>query len=181
VDFINRITGIFNKPEGEEAAREKLSKAAEDGNLREVERITGLFPQAPKWNFSHGPAHLIAAKHGHNDVMLFMLDKGADIEAKNNSGYSALAISGWMGQEKTARLLIERGANPAGTPLIKTEHAGKSAILKMMHQADKLREEYKEAQARQKTQAAEDMAENIRQGAEEKIGLLKKIKLRLKP
>jgi ankyrin repeat protein len=46
-----------------------------------------------------------------------LIDSGADIEAKNDDGYTALQEAAWKNSLDVARLLIERGAKTEGLDL----------------------------------------------------------------
>jgi ankyrin repeat protein len=46
-----------------------------------------------------------------------LIDSGADIEAKNDDGYTALQEAAWKNSLDVARLLIERGAKTEGIDL----------------------------------------------------------------
>ena len=51
-----------------------------------------------------------AARQGHADVLQALLDAGADIEAKNVEGRSALLVASIAGEAKSVKLLVEAGA-----------------------------------------------------------------------
>lgn len=57
-------------------------------------------------------ALIFAIDYGHFDIIELLLDKGADIESKDYMGWTPLMHTvNVSGSEKTARLLIKRGAN----------------------------------------------------------------------
>jgi len=59
--------------------------------------------------FRATPLHL-AAEDDRKDVAEFLVDKGADLEAKEGNGYTPLTKAGFREHWETARLLIDRGA-----------------------------------------------------------------------
>ena len=56
-----------------------------------------------------------AACQGHPDVLQALLDAGADIEAKDAEGRSALLVASSVGEVKSAKVLVEAGAEVCAT------------------------------------------------------------------
>jgi ankyrin repeat protein len=52
-----------------------------------------------------------AATIGREDMIDPLLAAGADIEARDGRGYTALILATYNGQQRTAQLLLDRGAN----------------------------------------------------------------------
>lgn len=52
-----------------------------------------------------------ASLHGHLDTVRRLLDQGADINAKGNTGATALMMACWWGHVDIVKLLLDRGAN----------------------------------------------------------------------
>ena len=52
-----------------------------------------------------------AAGRGDSSAIQPLLDKGANIEARNNDGLTALIVAAVSGQTETVRLLLDKGAN----------------------------------------------------------------------
>jgi ankyrin repeat protein len=63
-----------------------------------------------KDSFSTMPLYYAAA-HGRGEVVRFLLDNGADIEARRKDGLTALMTAAYSGHQEIVELLIERGAN----------------------------------------------------------------------
>lgn len=59
--------------------------------------------------FRATPLHL-AAEDNRRNVAEFLVDKGADLEAKEGNGYTPLTKAGFREHWELARLLIDRGA-----------------------------------------------------------------------
>ncbi|XP_011305864.1 myotrophin [Fopius arisanus] len=59
------------------------------------------------------PLHY-AADYGQNDVVRYLLDKGADANATDKHGITTLLAAIWEGHTNCVKLLLEKGANPYG-------------------------------------------------------------------
>jgi ankyrin repeat protein len=58
------------------------------------------------------PGELIEASlHGNFDTVRRLLDQGADINARGNTGATALMMACWWGHVDIVKLLLDRGAN----------------------------------------------------------------------
>ena len=91
-------------------AAEELWRAAESGNVDEVDRIylRGVDVNAVN---KHGMTALMrAAYHGHEQVVRALLQHGADPNLSRNDKFTALALAAFFGHTGTVRILIEHGA-----------------------------------------------------------------------
>jgi ankyrin repeat protein len=53
----------------------------------------------------------VAAFEGHDEVVRFLLDRGADVNAHGGLWNSALEAAAGQGHDSTVRLLLEKGAD----------------------------------------------------------------------
>ena len=85
--------------------------ACKTGNMKVVKRTEkdGFDINAPLKE-DGSTALMVAAAAGQNEVIQFLLEKGADVNAKKIFDYTPLMISINNSQTETARLLIEKGA-----------------------------------------------------------------------
>ncbi|XP_014246826.1 myotrophin [Cimex lectularius] len=60
------------------------------------------------------PLHY-AADYGQRDVIEYLVSKGADINAKDKHGISALLAAVWEGHTVCVRALLDNGAEKTGT------------------------------------------------------------------
>jgi ankyrin repeat protein/poly(3-hydroxybutyrate) depolymerase len=92
--------------------RADLSLAIRQGNLAAVrsivERNPGLVKSADDSGFT--PLH-IAATAGHVDIIEYLLDRGADLEARTAGGQTPLFQTVPLGSEQAFERLLEKGAN----------------------------------------------------------------------
>ncbi|XP_014205114.1 myotrophin [Copidosoma floridanum] len=59
------------------------------------------------------PLHY-AADYGQKEVVRYLLDKGADIHAKDKHGITVILAAIWEGHTDVVKLLLENGADPNG-------------------------------------------------------------------
>jgi len=130
-----------------------LHEAVADGNVTEVRRLLdrGVSPSAshrvlgvPDVNVKmirKEVAFLEAASKGHTEIVRLMLDRGADIELKNEWGRTALTFSAQNDRLDTTSLLIERGADVMAadekgfTPLIWAAMSGSPEMVALLLEA----------------------------------------------
>ena len=89
--------------------------ACKAGNMKVVKRTEkDGFDINSKLKADGSTALMIAAAAGQNDVIRFLIEKGAAVNAKKDFGYTALMSSIINNQTETAGLLIEKGAEVNG-------------------------------------------------------------------
>jgi len=91
---------------------EEIHDAAKQGNLEKVRALVDQEPAlvAAKDKGGQTPLHW-AAFSGNLDLIRYLLDKGAAIDAKNARGLTPLAFTAIQGRIQAGGLLIERGAD----------------------------------------------------------------------
>ena len=52
-----------------------------------------------------------ASRLGHTETVEMLMEKGADVNARNNDGWTALMMASNDGQTETVALLVEKGAD----------------------------------------------------------------------
>lgn len=103
----------------------ELTQAADSGDLATVKRLVEVgvpIDAAPTSEAGGGsPALIVAAWAGHDNVIQYFLDHGANINRRDSCGNTALNAAAMRGRLSTAQLLLSRGANPnirgEGSPL----------------------------------------------------------------
>ena len=55
----------------------------------------------------------VAAEYGHDDIVEFLLDQGADINKKDGAEQTPFHLAALNGKESTVNLLLKRKADPA--------------------------------------------------------------------
>ncbi|MDH4271667.1 MAG: ankyrin repeat domain-containing protein [Candidatus Aminicenantes bacterium] len=116
-----------------------IHQAAEAGDLAKVKALVEKDPACVKAKDGNGrtPLHL-AAQGRHLEVLRYLVDKGADLDALDNNGIAPLHILARSGQTEAARFLIEKGADidikdPVKlTPLNMAAESGLEAMVKML-------------------------------------------------
>ncbi len=83
----------------------------------------------------------LAAQNWHIEIVVLLINFRANVNARDNSGYTTLFWAAYNGHEKTVEFLIEKGANIntqgyyGGTPLC---HVVKSFQYSQNHHSDKV-------------------------------------------
>jgi ankyrin repeat protein len=93
------------------AFAEPLHDAARDGD---VEKVSALVNEGAAMDVpgDNGETPLIfAILSGQRAVVGLLIDKGADIRARNSGGFTALHAAGYVGDVDTANKLLGKGAN----------------------------------------------------------------------
>lgn len=119
-----------------------LSRAAWDGNLSGVKRCVAAGVTIDATPVSDGgansgePALIAAAWGGHDDVILFLLDHGANINRRDSCSNTALNAAAIRGHMSTAQLLLSRGADPniagEGSPLWNADSRGDTELIQLL-------------------------------------------------
>jgi len=91
-------------------------EAAKSGNLEAVQRLLGEGVDVDIYSSTIGAyfgctALFWAAKHNHKEVVQFLLEKNAYIDAGVGMGGSPLHIAAYEGHPEVVELLISEGAN----------------------------------------------------------------------
>ena len=100
---------VGNLPKFKERRQHYFSEAATDGNVR---RLRWLHMAGVNVN-PHGapPPLLLAAREGRVNAVRYLLDQGAEVNARDNAGNTALAEATYYAQIPVMKELIARGAN----------------------------------------------------------------------
>jgi ankyrin repeat protein len=82
----------------------------------------------PLWGASYG---------GYDDEVLFLLERGADVNGKTSFGHTPLMVAAYKGNESTVRLLLARGADvnandDGGTAMTFAKDTGRSEIVTLL-------------------------------------------------
>ena len=92
--------------------KKDLFKCAVEGDLEGLKKII----EVEKFDIDETDDDGWTALHhscwnGKNQVVLYLLETGAKIDAKKNYGQTPLHLASYKGHEETVKLLLERGAN----------------------------------------------------------------------
>ena len=87
-------------------------------------------------------ALMVAAAHGHKDTARALLDAGADVNAKDFTGWTALHAAAFKGDPEIVQLLLEHGAIPGKaswfirSPSGMAEGLGHNEIVPLLKEAE---------------------------------------------
>ncbi len=102
-----------------------LAEAAEKGNLAIVKLLvdSGVDINEQSGERKGNPL-MVAAAFGKIEVLTYLLEKGADIAARDSKGSTALLYAASAGEDGAARILLEHGA-----PINEKNHLNWNAIM----------------------------------------------------
>jgi ankyrin repeat protein len=129
---------ILNFLPGARARRQThFARAAADGNVRSMRLLQMAGAQVNSQGNSCAPL-LLAAGEGRLDAVRYLLDQGANVNARDERGRSALTEAAFNGNASVIKELILRGAelnapSDEGTALdiaINTKHEEAAELLK---------------------------------------------------
>jgi ankyrin repeat protein len=133
--------GMFSKLFGNKLEKALLS-AAKKGDLAEVRSLLDNNPeldlaQAMTSIFGNTALHL-AAENRHTQLVEFLIDKGAEVNATTKEGSTPLHLTALKGQGELAEVLLARGAdvqaedNNGNTPLHGTAFKGHTDVAELL-------------------------------------------------
>ncbi|RYP73942.1 hypothetical protein DL769_004113 [Monosporascus sp. CRB-8-3] len=136
-DGMHKMNELDNKQQKISQQREEMS-AWRSKAQQSVDRLWNSRPSAGEIgdkSVAEGDQALhFAAENGYEDVARLLLDKGADITAKDNDGWTPLHYAARYGHEAVTRLLLDKGAditakdNNGWTPLHCAARYGHKAV-----------------------------------------------------
>jgi ankyrin repeat protein len=105
--FLAGMQPLFAEDNGE-----KFVRAAYDGDGALVKSLLTKEPGLTAAKDSYGDTALhCSSSEDHGDIVLFLLSKGASINAKNDRGFTPLHKAVWKGRIKTVKILLAKGAD----------------------------------------------------------------------
>lgn len=141
--IFDKLSALFNSPHKK---REILFTAVENRNVPAIEGWLAREKDAASWKDDGGmTALMVASQYGHAQVIDMLLDAGADINARDNTGKSAMAHAASMGQQGIVKKLIGLGAETEGTYDVARRN-GKTQIMQMIDDAASVKMEAKREQ-----------------------------------
>jgi hypothetical protein len=99
----------------DQGARLDLMATAMLGQLPTLKAACEAFPKSIETRGAHGIPLLSHAIYGAaqaKDVLHYLLDKGADVNARHGNGFTPLMAAVQNKQPETVRLLLSKGADP---------------------------------------------------------------------
>jgi len=94
--------------------RDALAAAVSRGDLDETKQLLGKGSQRinERQPASGGTALGAASLHGRLDMVKYLIERGAKVEATNRDGNTPLHVAAFMCQAEIVKLLIEKGSSP---------------------------------------------------------------------
>ena len=115
------IAIVGSLPKFKDRRQRYFAEAATDGNLRRMQ-LLNLAGVSVNSRDGRGAPLLLAASEGRLNAVRYLLDQGADLNALDSTGNTALTEAIYYGHVSVVKELLLRGANinslsGAGTPL----------------------------------------------------------------
>ncbi len=120
-----------------------LMNAVKKGDIKEAERLLSSGADVnERWFDNYTPLHFAAFYASQPNVAALLIEKGADVNAKDNYGRTPLYVAAWKGQVNFVTLLLKKGADPGiatnegKTPLRIAQDSGNTTIAKILTEAE---------------------------------------------
>jgi hypothetical protein len=112
VQEINKALGVNGTPvEQEIAAEKRCLESAIHGRLDEIRILLQRERVSIDVSNASGQTPLIlAARHGHKEIVEFLLEQGADVNASDNEGKNAWYHAAFNHHDSVAKILVQHGA-----------------------------------------------------------------------
>ena len=144
--ILDKLSVLFNLKDSPTEKREKLFTAVENRNVAAIEGWLQSDKDAARWKDDSGlTALMVASQYGHTQIIDMLLDAGADINARDSIGRSAMGHAAGMGQQGIVKKLIGLGADTEGVYAV-AERNGKTQIMQMIDDAATVKIEAKREQ-----------------------------------
>lgn len=135
------FTGTLPKMAAQDAADE-VCTAAERGDVEAVRRLLNqdcglLEARISEGNLLRTPL-MLAALEGHMEVVTFLVEEGADVNARDADGETPLCMAAGWGHEEVVAFLLSRGADArtsnrhGSTPLHEASCEGHLRIVRLL-------------------------------------------------
>ncbi len=94
-----------------QTSNDDIFDAAKQGDLAKVQALVGKNPELVKAKDQNQRTPLyIAAAEGHLNIVEYLIEKGADVNAWNNAHQNPLLSAAYYGHSEIVNLLLEKGA-----------------------------------------------------------------------
>ena len=91
---------------------DELAEAVKNNNIQEINELISRGADVNAIKGSYGWIPLFyAARYGKNEIVKLLLDRGADVNAKDSYGWTPLLYAAAHGKNEIVKLLLDRGAD----------------------------------------------------------------------
>lgn len=106
-ELLEQLLAIHNKDTG----LDRLVRESAQGNIDSVREIITKYPDKVDQKSSGKTALQVASHQGHKEIILLLLEAGANLELQDEDGDTALHYSAFGNQPSVMELLLTKGAN----------------------------------------------------------------------
>lgn len=115
------------KPPAPNGIAVKIRELAKDGKLKNITSLESSYDISAVLDIGDTDGYtalMLASERGHDGVMVYLLDRGVNVNAKSHKGSTALMWACEFGHQNAVTLLIQRGAN-----VNDTTNVGRTALM----------------------------------------------------
>lgn len=95
-------------------------------------------PYHAQWEIGDGASNILETPGGDPKIVARLLTAGADIDHRNDDGFTAWSLADSAGCDRVAALLTDRGAKPVGTRLDPSQAFRSALAFRRFDRADRL-------------------------------------------